>query len=60
MLHFSAAIAVYLVVVLTLAAVATGAALGTATAVIVHNRRIRLASHLSLRAYYAPRLTLHS
>jgi hypothetical protein len=59
MVLHSTALAVYLVVVFGVAALASMAALGTATAVVVRSRRARLAEHVSVCAYYRPRLALH-
>jgi hypothetical protein len=49
----------YLTVVLGVALVAAVAVVATVTAVVVRNRRTRLARHESLRAFYGPRLALH-
>jgi hypothetical protein len=63
MTPYSTSLAVYLTVVLAVALVATVGALGTAAAVVVRTRRVRLTRHESLRAFYgprlAPRLALH-
>lgn len=59
MTPYSTALAVYLTVFLAVALVATVAALGTATAVVVRSRQVRLTRHQSLRGFYAPRLALH-
>jgi ABC-type spermidine/putrescine transport system permease subunit II len=63
MTPYSSSLAVYLTVVLAVALVVTAAALGTAAAVVVRSRRVRLTRHESLWAFYgprlAPRLALH-
>jgi hypothetical protein len=59
MLSFdTTALDVYLVVAFGLAALALVLSLGVVAPEVVHNRRIRLSRHQSLRTYYG-RLALH-
>ena len=59
MLSFdTTAMNVYLIGVFTIAAIALVLSLGVVTTEVVRNRRLRLARHQSLRAYYG-HLALH-
>ncbi len=59
MTSFDSLVNVYLIAVFSFAALALVLSLGVVTSGVVRNRRVRLASHQSLRAYYGPRLALH-
>lgn len=49
----------YLLGVLTLAAIALALAVGVAAQAVLSNRRVRVASQQSVRAYYGPRALHH-
>jgi len=59
MTSFDSLVNVYLIAVFSLAALALTGALGVVATGIARNRRVRLARHQSLRAYYGPCLALH-
>jgi hypothetical protein len=59
MTSFDSLVNIYLIAVLSLAALALVGALGVVATGIARNRRVRLTRHQSLRAYYGPRFALH-
>ena len=58
MLSFDTTLNIYLIAVFSLAALALVLSLGVVATAVARNRRVRLSSHQSMRAYYG-RLALH-